>query len=236
MAAWCSTWVVRTSVYSERVSLTNDTTAAWTISKTTANTNAPGSSTFKTTNTQIATGTVTSLGLSKGKTYEIAVFHADQHPRESNYELTLTGFSTKRTDCAPFCGDGVMTGGEECDLGTNGQGDPQCNAGSGCTCDLSTCTDTLGNACCNMTGAYNGCNADCTYGPFCGDGTVNGNEQCDQGNKNGATYGKDGCTGDCRTPHYCGDGIIDGLDGEECDPPASGTCDTSCKVILGPVN
>ena len=83
---------------------------------------------------------------------------------------------------------------------------------------------------------YNGCNEDCTYGPFCGDGTVNGNEQCDQGSHNGATYGKDGCTGDCHTPHYCGDGIIDGLDREECDPPTSGTCDATCKVILGPVS
>jgi len=45
-----------------------------------------------------------------------------------------------------------------------------------------------------------------------------------------------GCTGDCHTPHYCGDGTIDGLEGKECDPPAGGTGDASCKVILGLVN
>ncbi len=149
-------------------------------------------------------------GLTAGNTYEIAVFHADRHPRESNYQLTLSGFSTTLSQCQPFCGDGKVTSGEECDLGTAGN-----------------------------TGAYNGCNADCTYGPFCGDGvTTSPEEDCDQGRANGATYGKDGCTGDCHTPHFCGDGYIDGLNGEECDPGPAGanaTCDATCKVIYGSV-
>jgi hypothetical protein len=29
------------------------------------------------------------------------------------------------------------------------------------------------------TGAYGGCNADCTPAPYCGDKIVNGAEQCD---------------------------------------------------------
>ena len=193
-----------------QVSLTNDTTAAYQIQRTKANTAAPGSSTYVYTTVTAATGNVTGMGLTKGKTYEIAVFHADQHPRESNYKLTLTGFNTTRTDCAPFCGDGVTTAGEECDDGTA-----------------------------NNTGAYNGCNADCTWGPFCGDGNVDtdAGEQCDQGSANGATYGKDGCTGDCKTPHFCGDGITDGLNGEECDTAGvSQTCDQNCKLITGPIN
>ncbi|MBC8133483.1 MAG: hypothetical protein H7X95_10930, partial [Deltaproteobacteria bacterium] len=53
------------------------------------------------------------LGLTTGRTYEIAVFHADRHPTESNYQLTLSGFATKRSNCEARCGDGVATGAEE---------------------------------------------------------------------------------------------------------------------------
>ena len=192
-----------------QVTLTNDTTAAYKIQRTTPNTAGPAASKFVYSIVDVTSGNVTGLGLTKSQTYEIAVFHADQHPRESNYKLTLTGFTTTRTNCAPFCGDGVVTAGEECDLGTA-----------------------------SNTGAYDGCNADCTYGPYCGDGHVdNPPEQCDQGANNGATYGKDGCTSDCQTPPYCGDGIIDGLNGEECDTAGvSQTCDQNCKLITGPVN
>jgi fibro-slime domain-containing protein len=41
------------------------------------------------------------LGLEVGRTYEIAVFHADRHPTESNYRLTLSGLSTRRSRCTP---------------------------------------------------------------------------------------------------------------------------------------
>ena len=37
-------------------------------------------------------------GLEMGKTYEIAVFHADRHPTESNYQLTLSGFATNAVE------------------------------------------------------------------------------------------------------------------------------------------
>jgi hypothetical protein len=33
------------------------------------------------------------LGLVTGKTYELAIFHANRTPVESNLQLTLTGFS-----------------------------------------------------------------------------------------------------------------------------------------------
>jgi fibro-slime domain-containing protein len=39
------------------------------------------------------------LGLQAGRTYEIAIFHAERHPPESNFQLTLSGFSTKRSSC-----------------------------------------------------------------------------------------------------------------------------------------
>ena len=152
----------------------------------------------------------TTYKLTKGNTYEIAVFQAERSPVESNYQLTLSGFSTVRTQCGATCGDSKVTGGEECDLGTA-----------------------------QNNGAYNGCNTDCTWGPFCGDGNVDDPpEQCDHGNKNGDTYGKDGCTGDCKIPAYCGDGKIDGAFGEECDtvPLPSSTCTDKCKLILGQIN
>ncbi len=201
------------------VTLTDANTASWAIKKTQPNTAAPASATFKTTEVPVATGTVGSLGLAAGKVYEIAVFHADQHPRESNYRLTLTGFSTSRTDCAPTCGDGVITASEECDCGTGSGALP-----AGCS---AANNDTL----------YNGCTTQCKWGPFCGDSNVDPEEECDQGRSNGATYGAGLCTSECKKAHFCGDGIIDGANGEECDSAGpSDTCDKNCKLIVGPVN
>ena len=150
------------------------------------------------------------LGLKAGSTYEIAVFHADQHPTESNYQLTLSGFSTTRSVCQPKCGDGVKSGGEECDDGMM-----------------------------NSDTTYGGCSTQCKFGPFCGDGMMNGPEECDLGRANGAPYGTmDGCTTACKHPHYCGDGNVDAAYGEKCDlGPNNGTmgapCDAKCQVILG---
>jgi cysteine-rich repeat protein len=53
--------------------------------------------------------------------------------------------------------------------------------------------------------------------PYCGDGTLDSNEQCDDGN----TADGDGCSANCTTepppppPPCCGDGTVDA--GEECD-------------------
>jgi hypothetical protein len=40
------------------------------------------------------------------------------------------------------------------------------------------------------TGAYGGCNADCSLAPYCGDGTVNGPEECEPS--------MPGCGADCK--------------------------------------
>ncbi len=148
-------------------------------------------------------------GLEAGKIYEIAVFHADRHPRESNYQLTLSGFSTSLSNCMPTCGDGVATAAEECDLGTAAN-----------------------------TGEYGGCSADCHYGGWCGDGVLNGPEQCDNGYQmNGATYSLTGatgaCTRGCTFAHFCGDGFIDSADGEQCDDGeknGTGRCKAGCML------
>jgi cysteine-rich repeat protein len=88
----------------------------------------------------------------------------------------------------PRCGDGIMSGAEECDLG-----------------DL------------NADGIYGGCNTRCFYDSFCGDGIVNGPEECDLGKNNGSSSGKGACTLGCTNAHYCGDGMVDVTLGEECD-------------------
>lgn len=144
--------------------------------------------------------TGTKFKLTSGNTYEISVFQAERGPVESNYQLTLSGFSTVRTQCGAQCGDGKVTGGEECDLGTA-----------------------------KNTGEYGGCKDDCTYADFCGDGTPNGTEECDDGKNTTVTSsGTDtkACGPGCKLPPRCGDGITQ--TGEECDEGPDGNTDAQC--------
>jgi fibro-slime domain-containing protein len=154
--------------------------------------------------TTVASG----FGLVKGNVYEIAVFQAERHVIQSNYKLTLNGFNAPKSTCAGKCGDGIVTRGEACDLGTA-----------------------------NNTGAYGTCNPDCTLAPRCGDGIVqNPPEQCDDG-VNLSTYGMaTGCAPGCKIPPYCGDGNVDASHGEQCDLGAKNgqpgqLCDSRCQVI-----
>jgi fibro-slime domain-containing protein len=153
------------------------------------------------------------LNLVVGKTYEIAIFHADRHPRESNYQLTLSGYSTTRSVCTPRCGDAVATAGEECDVGDQ-----------------------------NNDTEYGGCTTACKFGPFCGDSAVTAEkEECDQGKNNTSSVygtGPGGCTLGCKNQHYCGDGIVDGAFQEECDAGAANSdngqaqCTSKCKLNI----
>jgi cysteine-rich repeat protein len=86
------------------------------------------------------------------------------------------------------CGDGIVSGAEDCDDG-----------------------DLNGQYPVSM------CNSDCRL-LYCGDGLVTGDEECDLGVDNGASYGaQSGCTIACKRPHYCGDGMVDIAYGEQCD-------------------
>ena len=109
--------------------------------------------------------------------------------------------------CSPIgCGDAIVHGflGEQCDLGF------------------------IGN-----NGSYDGCNADCTLGPFCGDGMLSPNEECDDNFAQPGIY----CSNCIRiAPPNCGNGVINGGQGEQCDDgnttPGDG-CDELCEVEIG---
>ncbi len=109
--------------------------------------------------------------------------------------------------CATSCGDGLVDGTEECDLGKD-----------------------------NGSTLYGGCTVDCLQGPFCGDGILNGGEECDAGFANAIAYGDGGCTITCRVAGFCGNGLIEAAFGEACDtalphmPPA--TCVSDCTHFL----
>lgn len=75
----------------------------------------------------------------------------------------------------PYCGDGNLDDGEECDEGGNNGVE---------------CTPEYGSIC-------NYCSIDCETveltGPYCGDGNLDDGEECDDGN----TEDGDGCAADC---------------------------------------
>ncbi len=108
------------------------------------------------------------------------------------------------------------------------------DCGDGIVAGDETCDDGVND------GSYGGCEADCTRGPFCGDGLRQaGDEACDDGTNLG-TYSFDGepaCAPGCVLGAYCGDGQVDALFGEECDEAEDndgsyGGCDDDCT--LGP--
>ncbi|HSN82422.1 MAG TPA: DUF4215 domain-containing protein [Polyangiales bacterium] len=150
---------------------------------------------------------IADLGLQVGGVYEISIFHAERHVTESNFQLTLDGFVTERSECTHTCGDGIRTRFEFCDDGAD-----------------------------QNTGEYGRCNPTCTgLGPHCGDGIVQeGLEECDDGDNLGGTGG---CNPDCTAAPYCGDGIRQPALGESCDAgdqngEQGSSCTIDCQVVV----
>jgi fibro-slime domain-containing protein len=179
---------------------------------------------------------VVDLGMVRGNVYEIVVFQAERHTIQSNYRLTLANFGGQKSACKTVCGDGILSRGEACDLGTAGNTGAYgtCNAdctlppgcGDGVVNGQEQCDDGV-NA-----GTYGGanriCGAGCVWAGYCGDGMKNGPEQCDQGAANAdAAYGPGKCTIACTTAPFCGDGVVQAAFGEECD--GSPNCKADCK-------
>lgn len=123
---------------------------------------------------------------------------------ESGTSETETGTGTEETG-GPECGDGMVEGDEQCDLGNENTDDLACDE-----YDLDPMTLEGCNTACEIV------EVDC---PSCGDGVVNGPETCEDGN----IIDTDACTNTCQEA-TCGDNIV--WEGQEaCDGTATPTCE-----------
>ncbi len=129
---------------------------------------------------------------------------------ETDAETETDTTDTTDTSLDPFCGDGNVDAGEECDDGNDVDTDTCTNA-----CAVAICGDGIvqegvegcddGNAADN-----DGCTAACVI-EGCGDGIVQAMEQCDDAND----IDSDECTTLCAAA-ACGDGFVqEGV--EQCD-------------------
>lgn len=119
----------------------------------------------------------------------------------------LCTFDTSPCEAADWCGDGTRQAPEECDtLDLDGQ-----------TCESQ-----------GRNGGTLSCQVDCQFDlsqcDGCGDGELEGLEECDDGQANSDTA-PDACRTDCRLAR-CGDGVAD--TGEACDGAAPGA--TTCQA------
>jgi cysteine-rich repeat protein len=130
--------------------------------------------------------------------------------------------------CTPICGDGLVVGTETCD-------DRNQTSGDGCSylCLVEPCWTCSGDVCQPRLPAVDGGNCRGLPVAFCGDGILQGAEECDQGiAENTVVYGSlTACSPRCTLPHYCGDGYVDADYGEECDLGDANRTGSYCTPI-----
>lgn len=170
-------------------------------------------------------------------------------------------------DCsgAPaYCGDSEVTGSEQCDGSDDTWSGELCYGGTDAGDTCTTNGDCTGGGVCGGSGVYAACatgytrvlpcddeaggscvytsnwtSVSCTEIGSCGDGVVDPDEECDDGN----TDGTDSCTSEC-TANVCGDGYLysgeeecdEGIgNGTGCDAAYGSTCSactTSCRQTV----
>ncbi|MCF7844836.1 MAG: DUF4215 domain-containing protein [Kiritimatiellales bacterium] len=144
------------------------------------------------------------------------------------------------------CGNNIKEGSEQCDDGntTNGDGcDNTCLKENACSgCSITECTDdkicyqrVLDDLviCESPPSILSEFYVECDEGsmPDCGNGTIEGAEECDNGSNNSDTV-PNACREDCTDP-ICGDGITDSANGEDCDDGNTTNgdgCDSECQT------
>jgi cysteine-rich repeat protein len=123
-----------------------------------------------------------------------------------------------------FCGDGMVEGEEECDLGDENADTAACKS----DCTAQACGDGFvgpGEGC-DDGNPIDGdeCSNDCMLAS-CGDGVVNPGESCDDGNADDT----DACPSICQNA-VCGDGFVQ-TNVEQCDDVGgSASCDVDCTT------
>ena len=170
---------------------------------------------------------------------------ADCSAVEEGYECPPSGGACTKANPAPKeaeCGNGSLEGDEKCDDGNTASGD-------GCSADCSAVEE--GYECPPAGGACTKANPE-PKDAVCGNGTLEGDENCDDGN----TASGDGCSADCSTVEEgyecplsggactkkqapkpdepaCGNGILE--EGEVCDKTEGvgehGKCADDCSHV-----
>jgi fibro-slime domain-containing protein len=128
---------------------------------------------------------------------------------------------------AAKCGDGIVAGSEQCDIGTTTQ--PGCNT---TTCQLQSVTTTVNpgkdgttqpsSTVTNYTCAYakTGDKQETCTATVCGNNKLEGSEQCDDGN----TRSYDGCSSTCQVEPDCHDNV---------DSKGNAIQDGTCVAVCG---
>ena len=124
-------------------------------------------------------------------------------------------------NCYAWCGDSVVSPGEQCDPPQSGV----CST----TCQTVLCGNGVldpGEQCDPPQSGL--CSSTCQTQPVvCGDGVIGPGETCNPPRGPSPTNGLL-CDSTCHIP-TCGNGVLD--PGEACDPPNDATCDRTCQPI-----